>query len=116
MSEDPIKNQIKQAMDAIEDDIDVTTQVKLNEARHAALNQKRRIHLRRLLVPVTGVAAVMLLALLLVQNNTTLESSSQEATLFEDLELLANEADPDFYEDLEFLTWLDENQLMDADI
>lgn len=116
MNKDPLESQIKQAMDTFQDGIDVSTQVKLNEARHAALNQKRPLRFTRLLAPVTGVASVMLFAFLLVQNNTTLESSNHEASLFEDLELLANEADPDFYEDLEFLTWLDENQLMDADI
>ncbi|MEZ5470421.1 MAG: hypothetical protein R3E90_01435 [Marinicella sp.] len=117
MNDDPIKSKIKQSMDAWQDSIDVQTQVKLNEARHAALTQKKPMLSKRFLIPITGFAAAIALAVLMIQNNAIESMPYQDSNLFEDLEMLtSDEADPDFYQDLEFLTWLDENQLMESEI
>jgi type VI protein secretion system component VasF len=116
MDKDPIQAQIKQSMDALKNSIDVQTQVKLNEARHTALNKANHMSRKWLLAPITGIAAVFVLAFAFLYFGTNSELSSEEVTLFEDLELLANEADTEFYQDLDFLTWLDENELMESDI
>jgi len=117
MHEEPNKDLIKQSLDALKNDLDVATQVKLNEARHAALNQSTNTPIMRWLMPAAGLATMAALAFTLVMFNADHNQLSEpEPSLFTDLELLAQEADPDFYQDLEFLTWLDDTDLMESDI
>ncbi len=117
MSEEPIDKQIKQSMDAITDAIDVHTQVKLNEARHAALNQPKRSVLKTFSWPLAGMAAAVFMVFsMLVSGPDQQTIDEPDVALFEDLDLLANEADTDFYQDLEFLTWLDEGNWQESDI
>ena len=117
---DSIEDRIKRSMDGLTDAIDVDTQVKLNEARFQALQQHSRpkLHhwLQRWLWPLVGTAALMLL--LTVMPNMIQNESMQEpnAVLFEDVEFLAEEVETEFYEDLDFLAWLDDNQLLESDI
>lgn len=117
MNKEPIENQIKQSMDAITDAIDVKTQVKLNEARYAALNQPKSSVLKTFSWSLAGMAAAVFLAFtLMVKGPEQLPANGPDVVLFEDLELLANEADTEFYQDLEFLTWLDEGNWQESDI
>ena len=117
MNKEPIEDQIKQSMDAITDAIDISTQVKLNEARHAALNQPKSSLLKTFSWSFAGMAAAVFLAFtILVNGPEQLPTNAPDVVLFEDLELLANEADTEFYQDLEFLTWLDEGNWQESDI
>ncbi|WP_223787109.1 hypothetical protein [Marinicella meishanensis] len=117
MPKEPTHDPIKQALDAFRDQVDVATQVKLNEARHTALAQADRTPRRRWLLPAAGVAtmAAVTFTWALLKHSPS-EWPEQDPSIFADLELLAEEADTDFYQDLEFLTWLDDNDLMESDI
>lgn len=116
MDKDSIQAQIKQSMDALKNSIDVPTQIKLNEARHVALNKANHASHKWLLAPITATIAVAAFAFTFLYLSAGPEPTVKEATLFEDLDLLATEADAEFYQDLDFLTWLDENELMETDI
>ena len=114
MSEDPIKQQIKASMDALTDAIDVKTQVRLNEIRHQAVMQKPR---GRRWLPMAGLAASLALAAVLVwQFNQPVYVAPGGDDWLSDIDMLAAEDDTEFYADLEFLTWLEENQLLESDI
>jgi len=115
MSEEPLKQLIKQSMDSLTQAIDTNTQVKLNEARHAAIKKSKHNYT----VPWSwllgaGTAVVMFLAVFLMQTQDAIPTH-KEFVIFEDLDILTNEADTDFYQDLEFLTWLDANNIMDTE-
>jgi len=115
MSDDPIKQNIKASLDAVTDAIDVKTQVRLNEIRHqAVMNQPVRRHW----LPMAGLAASLALAAVLVWqfSQPPGDTIGQEDDWLSDIDMLAAEDDTEFYEDLEFLTWLDENQLLESDI
>ena len=114
MSEEPIKQNIKASLDAVANAIDVKTQVRLNEIRHQAVIQKP---VRRNWIPMTGLAATLALAVVLVwQFNQPLGDAVGQDDWLSDIDMLAAEDDTEFYEDLEFLTWLEENQLLESDI
>lgn len=117
MNDDELKQNIKKSMDEVVDAIDVSTQVKLNAARHAALHQSNN---KRWLpkLSMAGVAVAVILTVTLVWFQAPIDGASdQTETLWlEDLDLLATEAEPEFYQDLEFLAWLEENQLLDSEI
>ncbi len=117
MNNNELKQQIKKSMDEVVDAIDVSTQVKLNQARHAALNQNNNKRLVPML-SLAGMALAVILAVTLVWFQAPIEGASSEAESLwlEDLDLLATEAEPEFYQDLEFLAWLEENQLLDTEI
>ena len=125
---DSIEDRIKRSMDGLTDAIDVDTQVKLNEARFQALQQHSRpkLHhwLQRWLWPLVGTAALMLL--LTVMPNMMPDMmpdmmkgnpmQAPQVVLFEDVEFLAENAGTEFYEDLEFLAWLDDQELLESEI
>jgi ferric-dicitrate binding protein FerR (iron transport regulator) len=114
MSEDPIKQQIKASLDALTDAIDVKTQIRLNEIRHQAVTRKPT---RRRWLPMATVAASLALAAVLVwQFSQPLGDTTEQDDWLSDIDMLAAEDDTEFYEDLEFLTWLEENQLLESDI
>ncbi len=117
MNENEIKQNIKNSMDNITESIDVSTQVKLNEARHAALNQTNKKRLAPML-SLLGMACAVILVVSLLWNQAPIENiaTQGEISWLEDLDLLATEEDPEFYQDLEFLSWLEENQLIETDI
>ena len=114
MSDDPIKQNIKASLDAVTDAIDVKTQVRLNEIRHQAVMHKPA---KRSWLPMAGLAASLALAAVLVwQFNQPLSDTVGQDDWLSDIDMLAAEDDTEFYEDLEFLTWLEENQLLESDI
>ncbi|TDR20768.1 hypothetical protein [Marinicella litoralis] len=117
MTEDPINKQIKQSLDAQADSIDRQTQVKLNELRHAAIKHPQTNQFNRFQWSLVGIAAttVMVISLMLILPKQQTDHID-DSFMFEDLELLANEADTDFYQDIDFLSWLDENQWLESDI
>ena len=117
MNENELKHNIKKTMDEVVEAIDVTTQVKLNEARHAALNQSNNTRLTPML-SLVGLAFAIIFAVILLWNQAPIEGvdSQGEFLWLEDLDILATEAEPEFYQDLEFLAWLEENQLIETDI
>lgn len=115
MNDKPIKEQIKQSMDAITDSIDVSTQVKLNEARHAAINQPGKFNTLRWALMGSTLATVLAVAFFINQSHGTLDINNR-SILFEDLELLSNDESTDFYEDLDFLAWLEASDWTESEI
>jgi hypothetical protein len=113
MNEEQLKQHIASSMEAVKDGIDVATQVRLNAIRHQAVFQPKR-GFRWL--PMSGLAASVLLAAVLVWQFSRPVSQPQQDDWLSDVEMLAAEDDTEFYEDLEFLTWLDDNQLLESDI
>ncbi|MGJ8662755.1 MAG: hypothetical protein ACSHWU_03845 [Marinicella sp.] len=116
MSEEEIKTNIKNSMDALTSGINAESQQRLNQIRMTALQGKHRSF-----VPIWSVAgafaAIVLVVLLLINNNQQgFETPDSKLTMFEDLELLAGDADTEFYQDLEFLAWLDANNLLESEI
>ena len=122
---DSIEDQIKNSMDELTDAIDVDTQVKLNEARFQALQQqsrpnlqhKQQHRLQRWLWPLAGTGVLMVLLLTVMPD--MMKGNPMQApqvVLFEDVEFLAENAGTEFYEDLEFLAWLDDQELLESEI
>lgn len=117
MNENELKHGIKKSLDDLVENIDVTTQVKLNAARQAAL-EKNNFKKKTPVWSVVGMACAVVLMTSWFWNHSEVEHlpTKTDVPWLEDIDLLANEADPDFYQDLEFLAWLEATQLMDSDI
>ncbi len=106
-------------MQGLIDNMDGQTQQQLHEARNQALNQATQSPGRGWFWSLAGTAAVGVLVVLLINstsNNPELNSQPAAAVIWEDLDLLANDSDPEFYQDLEFLDWLDQNDVLGGDI
>jgi len=116
MNENELKQKIKSTLDDMTNNIDVASQVKLNEARHAALNQTHNKSLIKRFSLLGSVIAVILVVTSLWYQSPIKETAPSDFPWLEDLEILATEADPEFYQDLEFLAWLEENQLLETEI
>lgn len=117
MNDEELKKQIDAGMQGLIDHIDGPTQHQLHEIRHQAINRSTRQ--RTWLWPLASTAALMVFAVLLIKlSDHTGDSNTQHETavVWEDLELLANDNDPEFYQDLEFLDWLDQNDVLGNDI
>ncbi len=117
MNDEDLKKKIKNSMDQMAEGISIQTQVKLNEARYHAINNSTRPKRQFAMWSALGAsgAAVFMLVFLLASQESP-KPISDEPALFEDLELLAGEVDTDFYQELEFISWLDENNVLDSDI
>jgi len=114
MNEDQLKQDIKNSLNAVTDGIDGPTQARLHDIRHQAVFQPKR---RRRWMPVATVASSLVLGLFMIWqfSQPNVPENGQNDWL-SDVELLAAEAETEFYEDLEFLTWLEESQLLESDI
>ena len=60
--------------------------------------------------------AATVLAVVLVVNNQSQKVAPQSDQLFYDLELLTQEVEAEFLEDLEFIAWLEEEEILDEDV
>ena len=114
MNDEDLKKNINDSLDAYTGGINAASQQQLNEIRKAALK-------RRSLIPMWSMAgafaAITLVVLLFINDHQQVNQSPENnIAMFEDLELLAGEADAEFYQDLEFLNWLDANNLLDSEI
>ncbi len=118
MNDHELKQNIKSTLDDITNNIDVASQVKLNAARHAAITQSAKNKSMGRLFLFSGSAAAIFMAVILLWNQSSIKENHPQAEipLLEDLDLLSTEADPEFYQDLEFLSWLEESQILESDI
>lgn len=98
----------KQTLDHSIQNMDAATTARLQAARHKALTRSHKSIWGWGLQPTWAMAAVCLLIIsLAIWNNDTPHSPG---TLpFEDVEILANVDGWELYEELEFYTWLAEN-------
>ncbi len=103
---EPIPGSAKRMLDALSEDLDPQTLVRLRQARRRALESpKGKIPW---LIPAAGFAmATALIAIFLWQAEP---KSNETFFAMEDLDLLATAESLDFYGDLEFYSWLEERE------
>lgn len=104
----------KKAFDQSVDELDAATLSKLNRGRQAALSELNRPKLFSARpswmtwMPVGGVAATVLIAVLVLRAPEPTGVIDASAT---DLEILLSEESIELFEDLEFYSWLDTQEL-----
>lgn len=104
-NDEQLKHAIKQQLDQEAEQLDADSQRKLRMARAAALEaaEKPRRGKLWLDVAMVGMVAGLAVALYLVT-----PEQAQLAPVFDDLEMLAGVEEPEFYQELEFYYWLEE--------
>lgn len=103
--DEQFKQAIKQQLDQEAGHLDADSQRELRLARAAALEsaEKPRRGKRWLDVAMVGMVGGLAVALYLV-----IPEQAQLAPVFDDLEMLAGAEEPEFYQELEFYYWLEE--------
>jgi hypothetical protein len=116
-SDKDLINQIKHQLDESCESIDYSTQLKLKQARQAALSQtgvktspKRFWQIFR--VPALATAAAIALVTFVSVRFHYQEDT--ESLIFQDLELLAVEEDLELIQELEFYQWLEANDAIES--
>lgn len=104
----------KQELDDSCEHLDGHTRSRLNSIRHAALDQGRHPG-RALLAPFGGLVTACLLVVvvtLFTPGQNEMPSPANQATQspIEDLDILTSAESLDFFENLEFYQWLEENE------
>lgn len=101
--------QAKEVFDESVDNLDAATLSRLNRGRQAALAQVARPGQEwRRWMPVTGVAAAVLLAVITLRGPGDMEFTVAPAS---DLDILLSEESIEMFEELEFYSWLDMQDL-----
>lgn len=101
----------KRLFDESVDSLDAATLSRLNQGRHAALEQ---LHSGRSTaawgrwVPLTGVAAAALITVIVVRGPETVDLPTASVT---DFEILLEGENLEMLEDLEFYSWLEASEL-----
>ena len=103
--DEQLKSAIKQQLDHEAEHLDADSQRKLRLARSAALEAAEKPRRGKLWLDVAmiGMVAGVAVALYLVT-----PEQDQLAPVFDDLEMLAGAEEPEFYQELEFYYWLEE--------
>ncbi len=112
--QDDFLRQTKATLDEAEQRIDGATQTRLNAARREALAAGKRPRRPVWLLPASGLAAAATVAVLTVSLWQVPPMDDSFAAL-EDIALLSDEADPEFYADLEFYAWIAEGAPLEDD-
>ncbi len=105
--QDDFLRQTKITLDEAEQRIDGATQTRLGAVRREALATAGRSRRSPWLLPASGLAVAATVAILTVSLWQVSPSVDSLAAL-EDIALLSDEVDPEFYADLEFYTWVAE--------
>ena len=108
-TDEQLAKRAKQAFDDSVDSLDGATLSRLNRGRQAALATSRRPQSQWLRwMPATGAAAVALIAVMMLQSPAEMDAISAPAA---DLEILLGEESIEMFEELEFYSWLDTQDL-----
>lgn len=107
---------VRDELDKSCDRLDGHTQSRLNSIRHAALEHGQKTGGNSLLAPFGGLvtACVLVLVVSLMfpgQPQTPVPSNPGTTTPLEDLDILSNAESLEFFENLEFYQWLEENEV-----
>ena len=108
-ADETLAEQAKETFDRSVDALDAATLSRLNRGRQAALAEaghRGREWMRWM--PATGVAAAALLVVLTFQGPGDVDVMSAPAT---DLEILLSEESIEMFEELEFYSWLETQEL-----
>ena len=113
-------NAVKSGLDQAHDELDDLTVMRLRQMRNKALQAipasvtpaANVISLReQWWMPLTGVAATMVIAVLAFHMTTQAPPQQDDMlSAMEDIQILGAEPELDFYQDLEFYQWLDEQK------
>jgi len=114
-SEEAFLENIREELDRSCDSLDGHTQSRLNSIRHAAIEHGQKNPGKALLAPFGGlVTACVLVLLVTVYYPGQPELSPPEipgtVSPIEDLDILTSNESLDFFENLEFYQWLEENE------
>ena len=101
-------NSIRKELDDSCDQVDGATLSKLNQARQAAIEAKAKRP--GWLIPVSGFAATASVAVLSINLWTTEVANTPQIDFVEDVELLSNSEDLEFYQNLDFYQWLEDEK------
>ena len=108
MKPDGIDVTIKKTLDDRENNVPAHIQSALTQARYSAVSAARPIQKSYSSRLWSGVASLASITLVVVLWQPMLPGLGTENVLFEDIELLAAEEELGFYDDLEFIAWVDE--------
>jgi hypothetical protein len=114
-SDEAFDKKAKAVFDESVEELDAATLSKLNRGRHAALAELHRPAQQwSRWMPVTGVAAAVLIAVMVMQSPTAVDDAAL-STAATDMEILLGEDSIEMLEDLEFYSWIDSVEL-DSDV
>ncbi len=112
------KDPIKVSLDKYSSDLDQETVAQLDGIRKKVLsnNLKPRWY-HNLSWPMLGpVVAAMVLVVVFVTTNQDQALDTKSDNFLSDLDLLSHEVDTDLLEDMEFIAWLDNENLLEGDL
>jgi hypothetical protein len=101
--------QIKTSLDKLSDELDADTIKQLDQIRSKAISyESKSIWYHRISWPMLTptVIALVLVAVILLSTEKNINLQNNDF-LFDDLELLSDEIDTELIEDLEFVAWLE---------
>jgi len=108
-TDEQLAHDAKEAFDRSVDGLDAAALSRLNRGRHAALAEAARPDRAWLRwMPVTGVAAAVLLAVIVLRGAGDIDVIGAPAA---DLDILLSEESIEMLEELEFYSWLDTQEL-----
>jgi len=108
MNSNKIDETIKKTLDDRENSVPAHIQSALTQARYSAVNAAKPTRRRSSSWLWSGAATLASITLAIVLWQPMLPDLDNELAVFDDIELLASEEDLGFYDDLEFIVWVDE--------
>ncbi len=111
MSDDKFKDKIHQTLNDSVDNLDAATLSRLNQARHKALDSKHRRAFFNLSLPATALAAITVAVIVGSLWNMQSQQIDQlvASEPYGDLELLSSNVELELVEEIDFITWLVDN-------
>jgi len=110
--DDKFLQRMKEQLDRELDELDPATARRLQKGRLAALEAAERPHRNPLWMPGLALASVSVLAVALWL--AIPQQSSPDVSAFDDLELMADSQELEFYQEAEFYYWLALEESHDA--
>ena len=114
-TEEPFAGKAKQLFDGSVEQLDAATLSRLNQGRHAALDELQRSRPSALWVrwlPATGVAAAAIVTVLVMRGPNGVDIPV-EPDVAADFEILLEGESLEMFEELEFYSWLEAADLED---